>query len=89
MKLDEFPTNSNYQFWTLQIVGWTGWVVLFTIRDFYWGQPLERVTLLGVQAIAGNRVAIYLPGRLGASHHNSSDGYHWCFLSYGGYLAAR
>lgn len=53
MKLDEIPTNSNYQFWTLQIVGWTGWVVLFTIRDFYWGQPLERVTLLGAQAIAG------------------------------------
>ena len=27
--------------------------MLFTIRDFYWGQPLERVTLLGVQALAG------------------------------------
>ena len=53
MKLNELPTNSNYQFWTLQIVGWSGWVVLFTIRDFYWGQPLERVTLLGVQALAG------------------------------------
>ena len=53
MKLSELTTNSNYQFWTLQIVGWSGWVVLFTIRDFYWGQPLERVTLLGVQALAG------------------------------------
>lgn len=41
------------QFWVLQIAGWTGWVVLFSIRDFYWGHPFERTALLVVDAIAG------------------------------------
>lgn len=45
--------NSNYQFWILQMIGWTGWVTLFAIRDAYWGQPYERILLLIVDAIAG------------------------------------
>lgn len=53
MKISELSQNREYQFWTLQVMGWTGWVVLFAIRDFYWGQPLERITLLWVDAVAG------------------------------------
>jgi two-component sensor histidine kinase len=45
--------NRNYQFWALQMIGWTGWVTLFAIRDAYWGQPFERILLLIVDAIAG------------------------------------
>lgn len=46
-------TDSNTQFWMLQLAAWTSWVVLFAIRDFYWGQPFERIALLIVDAIAG------------------------------------
>ena len=45
--------NREYQFWLLQLIGWTGWVTLFSIRDAYWGQPFERVLLLVIDAIAG------------------------------------
>lgn len=45
--------DRRVQFWGLQLLGWTGWVTLFAIRDLYWGQPLERTTLLIVDAIAG------------------------------------
>ncbi|MEX2326534.1 MAG: histidine kinase [Pseudomonadales bacterium] len=45
--------NRNRQFWVLQILGWSGWVILFTIRDYYWNHPFERVTLLLVDATAG------------------------------------
>ncbi len=45
--------NIQYQFWVLQVVGWVGWVVLFAVRDFYWGQPADRIALLLVDASAG------------------------------------
>ncbi len=53
MQLAELSQNRNYQFWTLQLIGWTGWVTLFALRDAYWGQPFERVLLLWVDAMAG------------------------------------
>jgi len=49
----EIARNKDYQFWVLQVVGWTGWVVLFAIRDFYWGQSFGRISLLFVDAAAG------------------------------------
>lgn len=51
--LDKISDNRDYQFWTLQLIGWTGWVVLFAIRDFYWSQSLDRIPLLIVDALAG------------------------------------
>lgn len=45
--------QKNFQFWGLQLVGWTGWVSLFFIRDLSWGQPFERIPLLLVDAVAG------------------------------------
>lgn len=51
--LSEIYQNRNYQFWILQVLGWTGWVALFALRDAYWGQPYERILLLVVDAIAG------------------------------------
>ena len=53
IELSKFYQNRNYQFWALQLVGWTGWVALFAIRDAYWGQPFERILLLAVDAVAG------------------------------------
>lgn len=53
MSLAELSQNRHYLFWTLQLIGWTGWVILFSIRDAYWGQPFERTLLLGVDALAG------------------------------------
>ncbi len=35
------------------MLGWSGWVILFALRDAYWGQPYERILLLIVDAIAG------------------------------------
>ncbi len=52
-QLAEFYQNRDYQFWLLQLIGWTGWVGLFAIRDAYWGQPAERIWLLVVDAVAG------------------------------------
>jgi len=51
--LTNLPTNRHYQFWLLQTLGWTGWVLLFALRDLYWEQPMERITLLIIDAIAG------------------------------------
>ena len=45
--------DTNAQFWMLQIAAWSSWVVLFAIRDIYWGQPFERIALLLVDAVAG------------------------------------
>ncbi len=45
--------NPANQFWWLQLLGWTGWVSLFFIRDIYWGQPFERISLLVVDAAGG------------------------------------
>ncbi len=53
MQLAEISENRHYQFWTLQLIGWTGWILLFALRDAYWGQPLERIELLCVGAFAG------------------------------------
>ncbi len=53
MRLAELSQNRHYQFWTLQLLGWAGWVALFALRDAYWGQPFERILLLGVDALAG------------------------------------
>jgi hypothetical protein len=48
-----FFNQSTNQFWGLQLLGWMGWVSLFFIRDVYWGQPFERISLLVVDAAAG------------------------------------
>ena len=36
MKLPGLSQNRAHLFWALQLFGWIGWVVLFTIRDLYW-----------------------------------------------------
>ena len=51
--LSKIYQNRNYQFWILQLLGWSGWVTLFALRDAYWGQSWERILLLIVDAIAG------------------------------------
>ena len=53
IQISDIYQNRHYQFWALQLLGWTGWVTLFAIRDAYWGQPFERILLLVVDAIAG------------------------------------
>ncbi|MEK9824214.1 MAG: histidine kinase [Gammaproteobacteria bacterium] len=53
LQISELSQNRNFQFWALQALGWTGWVTLFAIRDAYWGQPVDRILLLIVDAIAG------------------------------------
>lgn len=45
--------QKNFQFWGLQLLGWSGWMSLFFLRDVYWGQPFERVLLLVIDAAAG------------------------------------
>lgn len=53
MRLAELSQNRHYQFWTLQLLGWTGWVILFALRDAYWGQAFQRILLLWIDAFAG------------------------------------
>ena len=45
--------NRHYQFWTLQFLGWMGWVTLFSLRDAYWGRAFEDIPLLIIDAFAG------------------------------------
>jgi two-component system LytT family sensor kinase len=45
--------NRDTQFWILQLAGWSGWVLLFSLRDAYWGQPFENLGVLIVDAAAG------------------------------------
>lgn len=45
--------DRTYLFWALQLGGWTGWVVLFALRDVYWGQPLDNIILLWIDALVG------------------------------------
>ena len=49
----QISQNRSRQFWALQLFGWSGWVMLFAIRDAYWGQPFERILLLIIDAVAG------------------------------------
>jgi two-component system LytT family sensor kinase len=51
--LQSLTTNRHAQFWLLQTAGWSGWVLLFALRDLYWSQPLERISLLIIDAFAG------------------------------------
>ena len=51
--LQSLTTNRKTHFWLLQTAGWFGWVLLFAVRDLYWSQPLERITLLLIDALAG------------------------------------
>lgn len=53
LKFSEIYQSRDFQFWMLQLIGWTGWMTLFAIRDAYWGQPFERILLLFVDAVAG------------------------------------
>lgn len=53
MNLSAFSYNRNYQFWSLQVIGWTGWMTLFAIRDFYWGHAFEQMSVLLIDAVAG------------------------------------
>lgn len=51
--MSDIYKSRHYQFWALQLLGWSGWVTLFALRDAYWGQPFERILLLVIDAIAG------------------------------------
>lgn len=51
--VERFSRDRNLQFWTLQVFGWTGWIVLFMARGIYWGDPLEMVGVLAVDALVG------------------------------------
>jgi len=53
MKATALVNNANAQFWLLQASGWSGWVALFWLRDLYFGQPLDRLNLLLIDALAG------------------------------------
>ena len=50
---DRIAQNRNYQFWLLQLIGWTGWVTLFSLRDAYWGHAFENSGLLIADATVG------------------------------------
>jgi signal transduction histidine kinase len=50
---ESLTTKRHAQFWLLQTAGWSGWVLLFALRDLYWSQPLERISLLLIDALAG------------------------------------
>ena len=39
MTKDELLGNRNFQFWSLQITGWTGWGVSFYIGALFWDVP--------------------------------------------------
>jgi len=47
MNIDQLFENSRIQFWSLQILGWTGWGVTFYVAALFWGTP--------------DRYAIYVP----------------------------
>ena len=49
----QISVNRSRQFWAIQLLGWSGWVIMFAIRDAYWGQPFERILLLIIDAVAG------------------------------------
>ncbi len=51
--IEKIAQNRHYQFWTLQFLGWMGWVTLFALRDAYWGRAFENMLLLFIDAFAG------------------------------------
>ena len=44
MKKDKLLSNRNFQFWALQLTGWTGWGVSFYLGALFWHPP-ERYAL--------------------------------------------
>ena len=51
--IETIAQNRHYQFWTLQFLGWMGWITLFALRDAYWGSFFESMPLLIIDAFAG------------------------------------
>ena len=60
IQLSNVSQDRSYQFWALQVLGWTGWVLLFAIRDAYLGQPSDRILLLVTDAMVGLVLTTFL-----------------------------
>ena len=53
MLAERISQSRELQFWLLQLIGWFGWVSLFSLRDAYWGHPLDNLVPLLIDAVAG------------------------------------
>lgn len=53
MIIETLSQNRNYQFWVLQLAGWMGWIILFTIRGLQFGDSTPHTYLLFLDALAG------------------------------------
>ena len=54
--IETLSANRNRQFWLLQVLGWTGWMVLFALRGFQSNtldDPVKNILMLFVSASAG------------------------------------
>ncbi|MEE4661224.1 MAG: histidine kinase [Halieaceae bacterium] len=64
MTLEKFFDDRRVQFWSLQLIGWTGWGVTFYVAAVLWGSPssyaryVPVITLVGLIISLGMR-AIY------------------------------
>jgi len=64
MTLETFFDDRRVQFWSLQLIGWTGWGVTFYVAAVLWGSPssyaryVPVITLVGLIISLGMR-AIY------------------------------
>jgi two-component system LytT family sensor kinase len=47
------PLSQVKLFWLLQMAGWTGWMIVFGLRDAVWGQPAIFYLTLFLEAGAG------------------------------------
>ena len=47
------PLSQVKLFWLLQMAGWTGWMIVFGLRDAVWGQPVVFYLTLCLEAGAG------------------------------------
>jgi signal transduction histidine kinase len=47
------PLSQSKLFWLLQMAGWTGWMIVFGLRDAFWGQPVTFYLTLCLEAGAG------------------------------------
>ncbi len=56
MSANKLRPSSSLQFWILQLVGWTGWVVLLILRDITFVPAeymLARVGIFSLDALVG------------------------------------
>jgi len=53
MLSEQWLQNRNHQFWVLQLIGWSVWLIIYAVPSLYEGKPISMLVLYSGSALAG------------------------------------